>query len=212
MKDMAKRNKFFLRYIPIMAILSSCASPSVIKVISVPEEAQVSVVDTNGTAIIIGKTPLTGSESDVYKGNNRYSQLKISKENYQSQDIILMKSTNGSETTVNVQLKRDESNQNLGEQLANQEKVASAIARANGLIQTKQYVEAENILNNFIEQFPNISVAYDYLGNLNYIQKRFQKALKFYNKALSLSPQNAERRAIVEKLQNIVKSSEGDSQ
>lgn len=196
----------------LLVFMVSCSSPSLIRVISTPEDAQVSVVDTNGTAVVIGKTPLASNESDVYKGNNRYSQLRISKDSYQSQEIVLMKSTNGSETTVNIQLQKDASTQNLGEQTANQEKVASAIARANGLIQSKQYVEAEAVLVNFVEQYPGISVSYDYLGNLNYMQKRYQKALKYYNKALSLNPQNAERRSIVEKLQNIVKSSEGDTQ
>jgi tetratricopeptide (TPR) repeat protein len=195
-----------------LILTASCSSPSVIRILSVPEDAQVSVVDSNGTATLIGKTPLTSNENDVYRSNNRYSQLKISKDNFQAQEVVLMKSTNGSETTINVQLKRDETNQNIGEQASTQEKIASGVARANGLIQSKQYIEAENIMLNFVEQYPSISVGYDYLGNLNYIQKKFQKALKYYNKALTLNPQNTERRMIVEKIQNIVKSSAGDAQ
>lgn len=193
-----------------LIILASCGTTSV-RVLSVPEDAQVSVIDSNGTATIIGKTPFTASEADVYKGSSRYSQIRISKDNYQPQEVVLMKSPNGSESTINVQLKRDESNQNIGEQVAQQEKVASAIARANALIASKQFAEAENIVLAFVENYPSVSVGYDYLGNIYYLQKKYQKALKFYNKALNLNPQNADRRAVVEKLQNLVKSA-GDNQ
>lgn len=190
----------------LLSFLSACSSPSIVKIHSVPEEAVVSVIDSNGVATVIGKTPLTSAESDVYKSNNRYSQIQIKKDNYKSQEVVLVKSTMGSETVVNVQLIKEEANLNGVEQLQTQEKIASSIARANGLIQSKQYAEAESIMANFVEQYPSISVGYDYLGNLNYLQKRFPKALKYYKKALTINPLNAERRNIVDKLESLVKS------
>jgi TolA-binding protein len=179
---------------------------------SVPNEADISVVDSNGIATSLGKTPLTSNEGDVYKGSNRYTQVKIKKEGFLDQEVVLMKSTFGSDTVVNVQLKKDETVQNIGEQSITQEKVASSIARANGLIQSKQYIEAEAVMANFIEQFPSVSVGYDYLGNINYLQKKYAKALKYYNRALSLNPQNSERRIIVERIQSLVKSQTGEVQ
>ena len=90
--------------------------------------------------------------------------------------------------------------------------MASAIARANGLIQSKQYGEAETVMLNFIEQYPSVSVGFDYLGNLNYLQKKYAKALKYYKRAISLNPQNAERKIIVERIQSLVKSQTGEVQ
>lgn len=203
----AKKILFFL----VVFSLVSCSTPSTIRIISFPEEAEVSIVENNGTASFIGKTPLNLTENEIYRNGNRYSQLRIRKENFSAQEIVLMKSTTGSDTSVNVQLQRDDSKQNIGELNQLQEKVASTIARANGLIQSRQYIEAENVMNNFVEQYPSVSVGYDYLGNINYLQKRYQKALKYYNKALSLNPQNAERRLIVEKLQGLVSSSAGEN-
>lgn len=196
--------KIFLMF-PAL-VLFSCSSPSTIQIKTIPEDASVNLIDNNGVTTFLGKTPFTSSENSIYRGNNRYSQIQIKKDNYISQEIVLIKSTLGSETIVNVQLTKSEVNQNNVEQNSIQEKIASSIARANGLIQSKQYAEAEAIMTNFIEQYPNISVGYDYLGNLNYLQKKFSKALRNYNRALAINPQNPERRNIVEKLEQIVKS------
>lgn len=199
----------------ILVMLFGCSSPSTVKFLSTPEDAVVSMVEDNGTAVVLGKTPLQSSEVDVYKGSGRHSQILIKKENYKAHEIVLMRPpSGGSETIVNVQLVRDEVNQNAADQTVTQEKIANAIARANGMIQSKQYSEAEAVLSNFVEQYPSVSVGYDYLGNLNYLQKRFAKALKYYKKALALNPQNTERKNIVEKLESITKndSRAGDAQ
>jgi len=201
-----------LKLIILMNILYSCSSPSTLKFVSTPSDADVSLIDANGIATVIGKTPLTSTDADIYKTNNRYAQIRIKKEGYTEQEIVLMKATYGSDTSLSFQLKKDENVQNMGELTMTQEKVASAIARANGLIVSKQYPEAESILLNFVEQYPSVSVGYDYLGNLNYLQKKYAKALKYYNRALILNPQNAERKIIVERISNLVKSQAGEVQ
>lgn len=195
-----------------MNLLSACSTSSTVKFQSTPSDAEVSVVESTGIVTSLGKTPLTSNESDVYKSTNRYTQIRIKKDGYLENEIVLMKSTLGSDISVNIQLKKDETVQNVGEQSITQEKVANAIARANGLIQSKQLPEAETVMLNFIEQYPSVSVGYDYLGNIYYLQKKFAKALKNYNRAMSLNPQNAERKIIVERIQNLVKSQSGEVQ
>ena len=196
----------------LLSNLYSCSSTTSVKFSSTPNEADVSVVNSNGIATTLGKTPLTANESDVYQGNNRYTQVKIKKDGFLEQDIVLMKSTFGSDTSISVQLKKDETVQNIGEQSITQEKVASSIARTSGLILAKQYAEAENVMLSFVEQYPSVSVGYDYLGNINYLQKKYAKALKYYNRALALNPQNTERKIIIDRIQNLVKSQSGETQ
>jgi len=210
MLKLKMNNQFKL--IIIMNILYSCSTPSTLKFVSTPTDADVSLIDANGIASVLGKTPLSSTDADIYKTNNRYAQIRIKKEGYTEQEIVLMKATYGSDTSLSFQLKKDENVQNMGELTMTQEKVASAIARANGLIVSKQYPEAESILLNFVEQYPSVSVGYDYLGNLNYLQKKYAKALKYYNRALILNPQNAERKIIVERISNLVKSQAGEVQ
>ena len=196
--------------LPAIALLQSCSSTTAIKITSSPADAKVSVVDNSGGEVAIGKTPLSATEMDVFKSSARYSQIKVKKEGYLDQEIVLLKSTFGSEINLNVQLKKDENVQNVGEQTAIQEKVASTIARANALIQSKQYNDAEQVMMVFVEQFPSVSIGYDYLGNLNYLQNKYSRALRYYTKAVNLNPNNAERKVIVDKLQNLVKSQSGD--
>ncbi|NOT78163.1 MAG: hypothetical protein HOP07_04075 [Bacteriovoracaceae bacterium] len=173
----------FLKYcifLWMMTMILSCSTSTVVKFQSSPSDAEVSVIDTTGVATVIGKTPLNSTEIDVFKNSNRHSQVRIKKEGFLDNEIILMKSTFGSEIAVNVQLKKDETVQNIGEQSISQEKVASSIARANGLIQSKNFIEAESVMTNFVEQFPSVSVGFDYLGNIYFLQKKYAKALKNY--------------------------------
>ena len=208
------RGQFFKLFaiLNIMNIFYSCSSPSTVKVQSLPSDAEVSIVESNGTVTVLGKTPLTISESDIYKNSNRYGQIRINKDGYLENEMVIVKSIMGSDISVTSRLKKDENVQNIGEQSVTQEKVASAIARANGLIQSKQYTEAETVMLNFVEQYPSVSVGYDYLGNIYYLQKKNSKALKSYNQAAKLNPQNSERRIIIERIQNLVKSQSGEVQ
>lgn len=199
-------------FILISLISLGCSTPTQIKVTTIPSGADAEIVDQTGMASPLGKTPLNLKESDVYKNANIASQLRIKKEGYIDQNVVLVKPLFGSEINVYVKLNKEELNQNVNEQIAAQEKIASTIAKVNGLIQAKQYPEAEIAMNNFVDQYPSISVGYDYLGNINYLQKRYAKALKFYNKANAINPVNAERKLLVDKIQNLVKIQPGDAQ
>lgn len=208
-------SKYYLNYVisllTIMSI-SSCGTTTNLKFNTTPADAEVRVVDANGISTTIGKTPFAANELDVFKTNSKFSQIIIKKDGYVEHDIVLTKPLFGADIVINAQLKKDENIQNVGEQTIVQEKVANGIARANGLIQSKQYEEAETTMLNFVEQFPSVSVGYDYLGNINYLQKRYSKALKYYNRANALNPQNAERKVIIERIQNLVKSQPGEVQ
>lgn len=207
--------KGFLKYcifLLMMTLILSCSTATVVKFQSSPSDAEVSLIDTAGVTNVIGKTPLSSTEFDVFKNSNRHAQVRIKKEGFLDNEIILMKSTFGSEISVNVQLKKDETVQNIGEQSITQEKVASSIARANGLIQSKNLIEAESVMVNFVEQFPSVSVGFDYLGNIYFLQKKYAKALKNYSRANSINPQSSERKIIIEKIQKIVKSQSGEAE
>lgn len=206
-------SKYYLNYVLslfVIMTISSCGTASNLKFNSTPSEAEVNVIDVNGISTSIGKTPLVANDIDVFKANQKYSQIVIKKDGYVAHDIVIAKPLFGAEINITAQLKKDENIQNVGEQTIVQEKVANGIARANGLIQSKQYEEAESSMLNFVEQFPSVSVGYDYLGNINYLQKRYSKALKYYNRASALNPQNAERKVIIERIQNLVKSQPGE--
>lgn len=196
----------------VFMTIASCSSTSNLKFNSTPSDADVSVVDANGIATSIGKTPLVTNDFDVFKSNQKYSQIILKKDGYVAHDVVLTKPLFGADITVTAQLKKDENIQNVGEQTIVQEKVANGIARANGLIQSKQYEEAETSMLNFVEQFPSVSVGYDYLGNINYLQKKYAKALKYYTRANALNPQNAERKVIIERIQNLMKNQPGEVQ
>lgn len=208
----SKCNLKIVLFLSTSMTILSCGTTTNLKFNTTPADAEVRVVDSNGISTTIGKTPFAANDLDVFKSNSKYSQIVIKKDGYVDHDLVITKPLFGADIVVNAQLKKDENMQNVGEQTIVQEKVANGIARANGLIQSKQFEEAETSMLNFVEQFPSVSVGYDYLGNINYLQKRYAKALKYYNRASALNPQNSERKVIIERIQNLVKGQQGEVQ
>jgi predicted Zn-dependent protease len=70
-------------------------------------------------------------------------------------------------------------------------------------IQKKDYSFAEQKLTNLITEYPNVSTLYSLLGNISYLERRIEKALVYYKKAQSLSPNSVELQKIVERLEGI---------
>ena len=75
-------------------MLTACSSVSTVKFNSNPSEAEVSILDNQGISTIIGKTPLTANESDVYKNSSRYAQvipfLKINSGPIESSNVTFL--------------------------------------------------------------------------------------------------------------------------
>lgn len=174
--------------------VTSCSTRSTINIRSLPQGATVSVIETDGTIKEIGKTPLDTNE--------QYVSLQVDKEGYEPYRIFLGGiKTSGQEFTVKLASKAEDLK--VGDIKNRHEKLAKGIARAHSLITRKKFTEAEALLINLTNDYPHVSVGYDLLGNISYLQKDLRRAVGFYEKSLQINPENLETKQVVDRIKSM---------
>ncbi len=191
-------NKFLILFLFI-----SCAQNE-IAIQSLPSEAQVSIINIDGKIKNIGKTPLTLKPNEAFRSGSQYSQIQISKDNYNTETVVLTKSIMPMYYELSVNLERQMQDAKSVEANSRNEKVAQQIAQANNFINNKRLFEAEQLMTKFILDYPHISVGHNYLGNINFMKRDFKKALTHYERALQINPENIETREMISKLKTMI--------
>lgn len=191
-----------LMLLGLLTLLGSCAQAE-FSVQSLPSESDVALVDEEGKIKPLGKTPLKVKADDVFKSGSAYSQIQISRPDHHTESIMVSRSSMPIDYEISINLKRQIQDPKALEANSRNERVAQAIAQANNMIATKRLVEAEQMMAKFIQDFPHISVGYDYMGNINYLKKDLKRALYYYEKGLQINPENLETRDMVNKLKSM---------
>lgn len=187
----------------LLLVLISCASSSRVKISSTPDKAEVKVTTNDGEMKSLGTTPLEIEGREIYANASRMSMLHVSKEGFETQNIFIAQDSNQENYNINVKLKtRSEDAKGL-EIKARQEKLAKNIAVSNNLINKKRYDEAARVLITITQDYPYVSVSYDLLGNISYLQRDFRAALNYYQKSYQINPENAETKMMIDKLKTM---------
>ena len=187
----------------ILAIASSCSSPSKLKINSVPEGATVSVKSSDGSHRVLGKTPLEVPIREAL-GSGRLNSLLVSKEGYGDYGLMLARDATQENYDIQVLLQSKTEDPKVADSRERQEKLAKNLVQAHNLIAVKRFEEAKNLLNSIVQEFPHISVAYDLMGNLAYLQKDLRAARDYYERSLSINPENQDTRLMVDRLKGML--------
>lgn len=174
--------------------LAACSTSPAIKLRSFPEGAQVSAVESDGGTRPLGKTPM---ESDA-----SMESLLIEKEGYEPVRIFVGR-MNSQHYEYSVKLTPKAEDPKLTDMKSRYERLAKSIARANNLINTKRFSEAESLLGNLTNDYPNVSVAYDLLGNISYLQRDYRRAINHYQRSIEINPENTETKQVLNRLRSM---------
>ena len=174
-----------------LAALSGCAGES-IKVSTFPDKVTVSIEESNGQIIDLGESPIELETEDVFQSGN-IANIILSKEGYQSERLYLSKSDIPTEVSISQKLKRENSNNQsiLNSKTIND--VAAKIAEAQRNSFKKNFVKAELLLKQVLEDFPELGVGHDLLANIYYLTNAKSKALFHYKRAKQLSDNSVKR-------------------
>lgn len=170
---------------------------------SIPAGAEVSVIDDDGKIKGLGVTPVKLPSSEIFKSGNGFSQIQLLKDNYEPKTFVMSKSSMPTSYEISVNLNKSSFDPKAADLNEKNEKIAQQIALANKFIMSKKMFEAEQLLARFVQDYPHISVGYDYMGNINYLKKDYKKALYYYERGLSLNPENVETKDMINKLKSI---------
>jgi tetratricopeptide (TPR) repeat protein len=131
--------------------------------------------------------------------------LEITKEGYESQHIFIAQDNTQESYNINIKLKMKNEDLKGLDMKSRQERLAKNLTRSSNLINKKRYVEAEQILVETVRDFPHVSVGYDLLGNVSYLQRDFRAALNYYRKSFQLNPENSETKLMIDKLEGMTR-------
>ncbi len=184
-------------------VLSACTSaPTRVKIETVPEGATVSSRASDGTAKIIGKTPIEVPAIEL-SGSGRLARILISKEGFEDHGVMLGRDMSSENYDINVKLLPKTENLKTNDSVEKQEQLAKRILKAYSLINGKRYDEARALLNDFIRDYPYISAGYDLMGNLFYKLRELKSAREYYERSLSINPFNQETKSMLSRLQGM---------
>ena len=184
------------------SLMTACAS-NTYRIQSSPSEAEVDFVYKSGARKSMGKTPLSLNANEA-NPNKEAFQIEVRKDGFDKQAVFVPESSFTKNLEVNVNLQNDargadaKADAKKGDAAFNE--IASAVADIQKDIQTRNYEMALSKLNRMVAAYPSVSTFYSLSGNVHYLEKRLDKALASYKKALDLNPNSAELQKIIEKL------------
>jgi TolA-binding protein len=198
--DLFKTFKLKLINLAVVSFLIfGCSSAGSLSVKSNPSQAVVKLSGDDGEIRELGKTPLALNFSEVFV-NSKNVKLIIEKRNFETEKIIISKPPIKTNYNISVSLIRDSTTDSQIENQKRLEKVATKVAEALMKIQKKKLREAESLLMRLVDEFPNISVVFDLLGNVYYMMGDKVAAKAQYLKADSINPNNFERKKVIQRL------------
>lgn len=182
--------------------LVGCASGD-LKVQSTPEQADVFLSYDGEQPEKIGQTPLRLDQRLSTSNRARYAKIEIRKDGYKTESVLIP--LNSVKSTVEISTRLDEAR--LPEQCQNQtaavEKISKGIADSQSMVKSGNLQGALARLTALINEYPNITVLHDLLGNVHYISKNLDAALTSYQRSLNLDPTNADTQRMVNKIREI---------
>lgn len=190
-----------VRYITLFSlVLGGCATGSY-QITSSPADATIDAVYANGTRRTLGKTPMTSPATVVNPGKTPFT-IEISKSDFEKQSVYVPDG-GGKEISINANLVPAVASADGRRNDERVEQIAGSVAEIQKDIQAKNYDLALSKISHMISENPNVSTFHSLAGNVHYLEKRTEKALASYKRALDLNPKNAGLTRIVEKLQGM---------
>ena len=200
-----RTNKFisFIWRLAPAALLMGCASAD-LKVSTTPDQADVYLAYEGEQPVKVGATPLRLEERINGSNRGRYVTLSIKKDGYKTESVLIP--LNPLKSKIDVSLRLEEAK--LPEQCQNQtaavEKISKGIADSQSLVKSGNLSAAQARLSALINEYPNVTVLHDLLGNVYYLGKNLEAALASYQRSLNLDATNADTQRMVNKIREIL--------
>lgn len=199
---MATLEKLFYRILSLIVLgLTGCAS-GIYHIQSTPPDASVEAIYGDGQRKPLGQTPVNMTSSDVNPKLDAF-QIEVSKSGYATQMIFVPGSHFGNTVDLKVTLAADIRNASTIKSETALQEVASSVADIQREIQNRNFEAAIARINRMIASYPNVATYYSLMGNVHYLEKRFDKALTSYRKAAQLDSSSVDLAKIIEKLETM---------
>lgn len=192
--------KKFLTLLAISMLLMTCSSAE-LRVNSSPSEAKVTLISRDGQKEELGLTPLTKARKSL---NTRGPFLiEIQKEGFETKNIFVPDSFYQSQIILQTLMNKPQQSVTTSPVALDGNKIVREISVIHNLIQRKEFSEAQSKLVNLTTDFPGYSALWSLLGNVYFLQRKWDQAYDAYTRASDLDPNAADVRSMLERLKSL---------
>ncbi len=185
----------------VFLFLVSCSSYD-LKINSEPKGAKV-FIKSDKDKTEVGTTPMVLAPQ--YKDQPSY-QFVIEKDGFHPQTVVIEKRSFAAEAEVFANLKKIETLEvqlNDPKVKGELQKVTRKVASIQSELIKRNYVNAEGMAQDLLNEYPYFAVGWNLLGNSYYLQNKHQDALAAYRKALEFEPENIETKNLIQKMEDV---------
>lgn len=151
-----------------------------------------------GDPVKLGQTPFILQPQLLADAGPNGAVIRIHKEGYKSETIVLPTITAQTMGIIRVELMRETNA--CTQVMDNINEITRHMGQVVKLTTRRKYSEAETTAIELITKYPELALGYDLLGNAYYLNRKLQPALDAYKKSIALNPRNVETQRMVEKL------------
>ncbi len=174
----------------IIVIINISCSSSIVKISSTPSKADIFIRRlSDSTMKKIGVTPLTIRSdqvaSDLDGSGPMYLELRKD-EHYSKSAIVTDFNVRDIELNLKLDPKKFLKDSNKIDALIN------GLFNCQKLIRKRNYKEAKDTLTKLKNDFPYISVIYEFEGGIHLVEQQYSQALESFKTAIKFNPSNVE--------------------
>lgn len=195
---------FLTKFIFLGLIISSCTTTQM-TVNSEPSGADVVIVDDSGREDKLGQTPLNITPEMMDRFPSDSWRISLNKVGFIKDQLFIETKMFREIGRVSVKL-TPEANWKEAYQDMNAYKYLNDVSGMSAEIQAAtvkgDYGKAESLANSLVTRYPKLSVGWNLLGNIYYLQKRIDKAVESYQKSLAINPDDQVTKGILDRIRN----------
>lgn len=182
----------------------ACSTPQAdLRISTDPESSDVYILKTDGQQELLGSAPLVLTDKMQENLGSGVWRLGVGKKGFLREQLFLESKMFKEIGQIHVRL-LPEANWSEAYQDSNAYKylndVSSVTAEVQAATLRGDYGKAMTLANSLVTRYPKLSVGWNLLGNIYYLQKNIGKATESYQKALEVNPQDELAKSTLERL------------
>lgn len=192
-----------IKYFSLLFLAACATSQPDLSIQTEPAGADIFYMNEEGREEKLGTSPLTLNDQLMNKFQSDNWRIGINKKGYVREQVFLETKMFKELGRINVRL-LPEANWSEAYQDTNAYKYLNDVSSVTAEIQAStvkgDFPKAESLAQSLVTRYPKLSVGWNLLGNVYYLQKRVDKAIESYQKSLDVNPNDEVTKSILERL------------
>lgn len=196
-----------LRYFCLLnfvLLLSSCTTTQ-LSINSEPPGAEVVIVNDDGREDKLGQTPLNLTPEMMERFPTNNWRVSLNKTGFIKDQLFIETKMFRELGRISIKL-TPEANWKEAYQDNNAYKYLNDVSSMSAEIQAStvkgDFGKAESLATSLVTRYPKLSVGWNLLGNIYYLQKRIDKAVESYQKSLAINPEDQVTKGILDRIRS----------